>query len=95
MQLRMAFAIWFALLIGLFVVSKVCAILGITQVVTLVYYLVAGILLSKKVLANLVTWENSIYNTIHNVSSAKLGYALLWIIRYPVLFFRLGIMKVL
>ena len=48
------------------------------------------VFLSKKVLANLITWDGTIHNTIDNVSGAKLGFALLWVIRYPVLLFKLG-----
>ena len=63
--------------------------------ITFIYYIGAGVFLSKKVLANLITWDGTIHNTIDNVSGAKLGFALLWVIRYPVLLFKLGVMKVL
>lgn len=94
MQLRIAFFIWLALLIGLFVIAKLCAITGLTQWITFIYYIAAGFFLSKKVLANLIDWH-PVHKTIDNVSNTKLGFALLWIIRYPILFFKLGIMKAL
>lgn len=95
MQLRVAFLLWLGFVVGLFVIVKICASTGLTQWISFIYYIAVGIFLSKKVLANLITWDGTIYNTIDNVSSAKLGFALLWIIRYPVLFFKLGIMKIL
>lgn len=95
MQLRMAFLLWLSFLIGLVVIAKLCFSIGLTQWITIIYYIAVGVFLSKKVLAELVTWDGTIYNTIDNVSGAKLGYAMFWIIRYPVLFFKLGIMKVL
>lgn len=51
-------------------------------------YLVCGFLLNRIVLRELVDWH-PMYDTLHNVSSAKLGMLQLWPIRYPVLFFRL------
>lgn len=95
MQLRMAFLLWLSSVIGLVVIAKLCLSIGLTQWITIIYYIAVGVFLSKKVLAELVTWDGTIYNTIDNVSGAKLGYAMLWIIRYPVLFFKLGIMKIL
>lgn len=95
MQLRVAFLLWLACVIGLFVVFKICVSMGLTQWITVIYYIIVGIFLSKKVLANLITWNGTIYNTIDNVSSTKLWFALLWITRYPILFFKLGIMKIL
>ncbi|MDO5542152.1 MAG: hypothetical protein Q4F77_02475 [Acinetobacter sp.] len=94
MSLRQAFIIWLSLFVGIFIVSWLCSLLGLTQYITFFYYLGAGIFLSKKVLANLIEWH-PIHNTIDNVSSAKLGFALLWPIRYLVLFFKLGVLKAL
>ena len=95
MQLKTALFIWLGLFIGLKKKKKICSAVGLTQWITFIYYIGAGVFLSKKVLANLITWDGTIHNTIDNVSGAKLGFALLWVIRYPVLLFKLGVMKVL
>ena len=52
---------------------KICSAVGLTQWITFIYYIAAGIFLSKKVLVNLITWDGTIHNTIDNVSGAKLG----------------------
>ncbi len=72
MQLKTALFIWLGLFIGLFVVAKICSAVGLTQWITFIYYIGAGVFLSKKVLANLITWDGTIHNTIDNVSGAKL-----------------------
>ncbi len=95
MQLKTALFIWLGLLIGLFIVAEICSAIGLTQWITFIYYIAAGIFLSKKVLVNLITWDGTIHNTIDNVSSAKLRFALFWIIKYPILLFKLGVMKAL
>lgn len=94
MQLRVAFLIWLGFFIGFCTIAFICSATGLSQFITFIYYIVAGFYLSRIVLANLIDWH-PMYNTIDNVSSAKLGFALLWIIRYPILFFKLGILKVL
>ncbi|ACX94961.1 hypothetical protein [Halothiobacillus neapolitanus] len=57
-------------------------------------YLVFGFLLNRIVLRGLIEWH-PMYNTIENVSSAKLSSFLLWPISYAGLFFRLAVNKVL
>lgn len=94
MQLRIAFLIWITLIFGFFFVFWLCMKFQLTQWFTAGYYIFAGIFLNRKVLRNLVTWHDY-HNTIDNVSSAKLGYALVWPLRYFTLFVRLGIMRVL
>lgn len=94
MPLRQAFAIWLSLFIGIFIVYWLCKFTGLTQGITFIYYLGAGVFLNRKVLVNLISWH-PMHNTIDNVSRAKLGFALLWPIRYLGLFFKLGVMKTL
>ena len=50
MQLKTALFIWLGLFIGLFLVAKICSAVGLTQWITFIYYIAAGIFLSKKVL---------------------------------------------
>ena len=76
-------------------VAKICSAVGLTQWITFIYYIAAGIFLSKKVLVNLITWDGTIHNTIDNVSGAKIRVCITLIIRYPVLLFKLGVMKAL
>ncbi|ADG14246.1 conserved hypothetical protein [Paraburkholderia atlantica] len=55
-------------------------------------YLAMGFALNRIVLRGLIEWH-PVYNTLGNVSRAKLGMMLLWPIRYPVLFFQLLVSK--
>ena len=57
-------------------------------------YCGCGIYLNRTVLRKLVKWH-PMYNTIGNVSNAKLSKAVLWPTSYFMLFFRLGVNKVL
>lgn len=57
-------------------------------------YCGCGIYLNRTVLRSIVEWH-SMYNTILNVSRAKLNQAAWWPISYLTLFIRLGINKVL
>jgi len=61
-------------------------------VLAVVAYLTLGFLLNRIVLRGLIEWH-PVYNTLKNVSSAKLGMMLLWPLRYPVLFFQLLVSK--
>lgn len=94
MQLRLAFVIWLISFIGFFISIKLCSVLGVTQWITFIYYIIVGCILNRKVLYNLVEWH-PINNTINNVSSEKLRFLLLWIVKYPFLFFKLGIIRFL
>ncbi len=55
-------------------------------------YFGSGFLLNRVVLRNLIEWH-PMYNTLYNVSSAKLWYLLVWPIAYAGLFFRLMVTK--
>lgn len=55
-------------------------------------YFVFGFLLNRIVLRGLIEWHPT-YNTLQNVSSAKLGMLLVWPFRYLVLFFQLLVNK--
>lgn len=57
-------------------------------------YLVCGFILNRIVLRRLVEWH-PMHNTLSNVSQAKLSSLLLWPLSYPVLFFRLGVDRIL
>ena len=57
-------------------------------------YCGCGIYLNRVVLRGLIEWH-PMYNTVDNVSRAKLSQAACWPISYLLLFFRLGINKVL
>jgi hypothetical protein len=58
----------------------------------LVCYFVSGFILNRVVLRGLVEWH-PMYNTIDNVSSGKLNSLIFWPLVYPVLFFRLLVIK--
>jgi hypothetical protein len=60
----------------------------------LVSYFVAGFYLNRRVLRRLVVWHPN-FDTLKNVSSSKLGAFLFWPLSYPVLFFKMAVVKVL
>lgn len=55
-------------------------------------YFIAGFIMNRVVLRGLIEWH-PVYNTIDNVASGKLKTLVLWPITYPVLFFKLGVIK--
>jgi hypothetical protein len=96
MRLRAAFLRW-ASCLGIFaaLVSIASAFSApIFGNLALFFYLGAGIYLNRSVLRRIIEWH-PMYNTLDNVTSAKLKFFLLWPILYVFLFVRLGINKVL
>jgi len=57
-------------------------------------YLLAGIYLNRRVLRRLIVWHPQL-DTVQNVSSGKLSALLFWPVVYPVLMFKLVVVKVL
>ncbi|MDU3756561.1 MAG: hypothetical protein E7G34_24240 [Klebsiella pneumoniae] len=63
-------------------------------IITLITYFLLGFLLNRIVLRRLIEWH-PVYNTVANVSRAKLSAFLFWPLSYLFLFIRLIINKVL
>jgi len=63
-------------------------------IIAFVAYVAFGFALNRVVLRRLIEWH-PMYNTIQNVSSAKLSSFALWPLSYPSLFFKLAVNKVL
>ncbi len=95
MSLRAAALQWLIALVILLMLIGLNANFGIPGIITFIYYISAGIYLNRQVLRRLVEWNHPVHGTIDNESSAKLGFLLLWPIRYIVLFAKLGIIKAL
>lgn len=57
-------------------------------------YFACGFVLNRVVLRGLVEWH-PVYNTLSNVSRSKLQTFFLWPWSYPVLFFKLAVVKIL
>ena len=57
-------------------------------------YLAAGFLMTRFVMQRLVEWH-PVYNTVHNVFSAKLGMFFLWPFKMLSLLLKLSVNKVL
>ena len=74
------------------VVAMTVEIESLSGTLLVLTYPSLGIALNRMVLRRLIVWH-PMRNTLHNVSTAKLGMALLWPIRYPVLFFQLLVDK--
>ncbi|MDP2152211.1 MAG: hypothetical protein Q8J66_00930 [Methylotenera sp.] len=95
-KLRVAFMYWLICLAILILCFLIGGYFNIQSLGTVgfIFYLCAGIYLSKKVLANLIEWHQ-MYNTLDNVTSDKLKYLALWPVMYPILFMKLGVQKIL
>lgn len=96
MRLRVAFAHWITLLIIFIALSVAASTYSSSTLTNLAFlcYFGAGIYLNRSVLRKIIEWH-PMYNTIENVSSAKVKYFLFWPIAYLFLFIRLGINKVI
>ena len=58
------------------------------------FYLIAGFVLTKYVMGNLITWH-PVNATIDNIFSTKIGMFILWPLRLPILLFKLTIIRLL
>jgi hypothetical protein len=68
------------------------AVQWFSGLIPFVAYIVFGIGLNRVVLRALVYWH-PVNATIDNVSGSKLRAMIFWPLAYPVLFFKLGVMK--
>ena len=87
---------WLFYFVALIVFILVCSIgraatLG-AVVIDVILYFVIGFVMNRMVLRGLIEWH-PVYNTIENVSKGKLGMLLVWPVRYPILFFKLLVVK--
>lgn len=88
-----AIAIYVGCLIAMFVlIDLTVKFQSLPGVIAFIFYLVIGFLLNRIVLRGLTEWH-PMYNTLENVSSAKLSMLVFWPIRYPGLFFKLLVTK--
>lgn len=95
MSLRKGIGIYTAFLASFIIlVNLSIAITWFPGSVAFFSYLIFGFLLNRIVLRGLIEWH-PMYNTLQNVSSAKLSSFFLWPISYAGLFFRLAVNKVL
>jgi len=91
MSLLTAFLYYFGALFLLVMVLTIWSkVPSLPVMAGVIAYLAEGFVLNRLVLRRLVEWH-PMYNTIANVSSAKLGMMVFWPIRYPILFVRIGI----
>jgi len=68
---------------------------GNTMFLTILFiYLGCGLFLFKKIYKNLVTY-NPTYATIDNMAMDKISNIALWFFKFPVLLFKLTLLKVL
>ncbi|MBC3871424.1 hypothetical protein HV832_14310 [Undibacterium oligocarboniphilum] len=93
MTILKALGIYFGLLIGFFVLVELSfAFTWFPGIIPLVSYFVCGFVLNRIVLRGLVEWH-PVHNTVENVSSGKLNFLIFWPFAYPVLFFKLSVVK--
>jgi hypothetical protein len=82
-----------ALLVGFIVlVNLAVSVAWFSGAIPFFAYFVFGFIMNRLVLRGLIDWH-PVYNTLENVSSGKLRSLIFWPISYPVLFFRLGVVK--
>jgi hypothetical protein len=94
MRLRVAFLHWAACLAIFIILIVLANVFDPLALLALLFYPVAGVYLNRSVLRRLVEWH-PMYNTLYNVTSAKIKFFLFWPISFFFLFVRLGINKVL
>ena len=95
LRLRVAVAHWAACAVAWAAVcGAVAAGLPGGAGLVLASYLGAGVWLNRRVLRRLVDWH-PVHATLDNMSRTKLSGLLLWPLVYPVLFFRLAVVRVL
>lgn len=93
MTLGKGVGMYAAFLVGMIILVKLAsATTWFSGAIPFFAYFVFGFLMNRVVLRGLVEWH-PVYNTIENVSSSKLRALILWPISYPVLFFKLGVIK--
>jgi hypothetical protein len=93
MTLGKAIGIYAGLLIGFFILCKLSLTLSwFSGAIPFFAYFVCGFVMNRVVLRGLIEWH-PVYNTIENVSSAKLNSLIFWPFAYPVLFFKLAVVK--
>lgn len=93
MTLRKALGIYLALLFALLLLGRLAgALTWFPGFLVFIAYLAFGFVLNRQVLRALVEWHPA-YNTIQNVARGKLRALLLWPVAYPMLFFKLGVIK--
>lgn len=80
---------FFALMMLFNIVEKMP---GVPRWAGVLGYFLIGIFLSVVVLRRLIEWH-PMYDTLDNVSSAKLYTIAFWPISYPILFFKLFVAK--
>lgn len=96
MRLREAFLHWAACL-GAFALVVAIAVTfssGVVGNLAFLLYFGVGFYLSRAVLSRIIEWH-PMYNTLYNVTTAKLKFFFFWPVTYLFLFMRLGINKIL
>jgi len=95
MSLRKSIGIYVAFLAAFFLLVKLAiSTTWFPGIIAFFAYLAFGFLLNRIVLRGLIEWH-PMYNTVGDVSSAKLSSFFLWPISYANLLFRLAVNKVL
>lgn len=95
MSIRKGIAIYCGCLISMvLLINMAINIHWFSGWIPLIGYFVFGFVLNRKVLRGLIEWH-PVYNTLENVSSAKMSSLLLWPLSYANLFFQLIVTKVL
>jgi hypothetical protein len=85
--------IYAALLVGLIVLRMLAGFVSESPgVIAFFAYFVFGFVMNRVVLRGLIEWH-PVHKTIENVYSTKLRFLIFWPIAYPVLFFKLGVIK--
>lgn len=92
MTMGKGFIIYLSCLFGLIFLSLLSNLKWLPEIIPFVAYFVFGFILNRIVLRGLVSWH-PVYNTLANVSKAKLGAFLLWPLSYFILFIKMAINK--
>lgn len=94
-SLRKSIAIYAAFLaVFILMVQLAVTTTWFSGIIAFIAYVAFGFVLNRVVLRGLIEWH-PMYNTIENVSTAKLSSFALWPLSYASLFFKLAVNKML
>ncbi|WP_158782773.1 hypothetical protein [Pantoea sp. BAV 3049] len=94
-SLRKSVGIYVSLLVLMIILLVLSSRLSwFPGIIPFIAYFACGFILNRIVLRRLIEWH-PLYNTLANVSGAKISSFLMWPLAYFILFFRLTINKIL
>ncbi|ART94313.1 hypothetical protein B9T50_07470 [Zymomonas mobilis subsp. mobilis] len=92
MTMGKGFMIYASFIVGMIFLGLLSHLKWLPEIIPFIAYFVFGFILNRVVLRGLISWH-PVYNTLQNVSKAKLSAFLFWPLSYLALFIKLAINK--